>query len=87
MMILVSFVFFRAVATKVAASCSGAGMSGSHFRDPYRTVFRGTQSSRIHSWASLRGGLVFAYRFPLFFHGSVLTNPLACISLKVLTAE
>lgn len=31
--------------------------------------------------------LVFAYRFPLFFHESALTNPLACISLKVLTAE
>lgn len=42
MIILVSFVFSRAVATKVAASCPGTGMGGSHFRDPYRTVFGGT---------------------------------------------
>lgn len=86
MMVLVSFVFFRAVATKVASNCCGGGLSGSHCREPCRTVFGGSQARFILGfWYCVR--LVFAYRFPLFFHESALTNPLACISLKVLTAE
>ena len=75
-----------AAATKGAADCCGTGVSGSRCREYCRAVFRGTRAGFILGF-SYSNRLVFAYRFPLFFHESVLTNPLACVSLQVLTAE
>lgn len=70
MMILVSFVVFRAVASKVAANRCGAGVSGSHCREPCRTVFGGTQAGFI---------LGFSYVVGLYLHTDFL-----CFSMNLL---
>lgn len=70
MMILVSLVVFRAVATEVAASCCGAGVSGSHCREPCRTVFGGIRPGFI---------LGFSYVVGLYLHTDFL-----CFSMNLL---